>query len=388
MNLIIIPFHDWRKIQDEGFRTRDSHIMEHLTKNKKVRKILIINRPTTKLELLLKNKSKINGELIFKTNNAHLYKINECLYVHDFVSNDYYGQIIKRRKWFSEKFRDKNFIESVITSANLLEMNPFNILSFNIFASGLIKNLNSRNKIFDAYDNILKFPAYRNIREHIRSNYMEYSNCIDKWTTNSEINKDYYNKCFDVKNCSVIRNGVDIARFSQASIIPIDLKHIKDPIIGFGGKITHLFNYTLFNYLSKNNPNFTFIIIGQIIDKNTYKKINKYSNVIYLGDKKYSEYPNYIKYFNVCIIPYNVGKKEHGGDAIKAYEYIAAGKPVVSTKITGIESLNNHIEIVESKEAFLNKIRKFVTMKSFVQTKIDNQHTWAYKTDQFLDTFC
>ena len=32
---IIVSFHDWRKIQDEGFRTRDSHIMEHLTKNKK-----------------------------------------------------------------------------------------------------------------------------------------------------------------------------------------------------------------------------------------------------------------------------------------------------------------------------------------------------------------
>ena len=387
MNILVVPFHDWRKIQDEGFRTRDSHIIEHLTKNKKVTKILIINRPTTRVELLLKNKSKIHGEIIFKKNNALLYKINESIYVHDFVSHDFIGQIINGRKWFSDKFRDKYFIASVNKSIDFLQMGLFNVLSFNIFASGLVTNLKSLNKVFDAYDNILKFPTYRGIKSIVRENYLEYSNHIDKWTTNSEINKSYYFSNYDVQNCSVISNGVDIDRFAHTTITPPEIKHIKNPIIGFGGKITHLFNYTLFNYLAKNNPTFIFIIIGQIIDKNTFNKIKIYSNVLYLGDKTYSEYPSYIKSCNVCIIPYNVGEKEHGGDAIKAYEYIAAGKPVVSTKITGIERLKNHIEIVESKEAFSNKIREFVSIKSFKQTKLNIHHTWAFKTNQFLDKF-
>ena len=127
------------------------------------------------------------------------------------------------------------------------------------------------------------------------------------------------------------------------------------------------------------------MIIGQILDKNIYKKIKKNSNVKYLGDKHYSEYPNYIKSFNVCIIPFNVGKKEHGGDTIKAYEYIAAGKPVVSTKITGIFQLRDHIEIVEKNEEFSNNIRQLVENKSYKQTKISTKHTWAHKTNLFLE---
>ena len=58
MNLFIIPFHDWRKINNEGFRTRDAHLIEHFQKKNNVKRLIIINRPTTKAELLFKSYKK------------------------------------------------------------------------------------------------------------------------------------------------------------------------------------------------------------------------------------------------------------------------------------------------------------------------------------------
>ena len=55
MNILIAPFHDWRKILLEGYRTRDAKLIEELSKNKK-NIILLVNRPTTLLEILLKEK--------------------------------------------------------------------------------------------------------------------------------------------------------------------------------------------------------------------------------------------------------------------------------------------------------------------------------------------
>ena len=91
-----------------------------------------------------------------------------------------------------------------------------------------------------------------------------------------------------------------------------------------------------------DNPDFSFVFVGQILDKEVYKKIEKRDNVIFLGDKHYDIYPNYVANFDVCIIPYNINEGQHGGDSIKAYEYLLTRKKVVGTKGNGLLDLKKH----------------------------------------------
>ena len=79
----------------------------------------------------------------------------------------------------------------------------------------------------------------------------------------------------------------------------------------------------MLNDVVENTENCSFVLIGQILDRDTFNKLNKKIN--YLGDKHYNDYPMYVKSFDVCFIPYVVGEKEHGGDSIKVYEFLAAG---------------------------------------------------------------
>ncbi|MEX1382736.1 hypothetical protein [Lutibacter sp.] len=97
MNLLIIPFHDWRKSQREGFRTRDAHFIKALSKIDAVDKIIIVNRPTTHLELLYNNqKTIIQGEIILKKGRFSLYKTDHKIFVIDFLSLDIFSQVKKK----------------------------------------------------------------------------------------------------------------------------------------------------------------------------------------------------------------------------------------------------------------------------------------------------
>lgn len=52
VNVVIVPFHDYKKWNEEGFRTRDAHVCEHFSENSEIEKILVINRPTSLAEVL------------------------------------------------------------------------------------------------------------------------------------------------------------------------------------------------------------------------------------------------------------------------------------------------------------------------------------------------
>jgi len=57
IDLIIFPMHDWKKGEEESFRTRDGHLMKAFEKSARTGKILVINRPTSLPEMVLKKKS-------------------------------------------------------------------------------------------------------------------------------------------------------------------------------------------------------------------------------------------------------------------------------------------------------------------------------------------
>ena len=113
MNILLIPFHDWRKILLEGFRTRDAHFIEEFTKSKS-HKIIIVNRPTTFLEIILKRKRNlIKGKVVLSKSSFKLYEIKPNVYVIDFVSLNVFSQIYHSYIWFINQYGNDNYIEFI-----------------------------------------------------------------------------------------------------------------------------------------------------------------------------------------------------------------------------------------------------------------------------------
>jgi teichuronic acid biosynthesis glycosyltransferase TuaH len=294
MNLVVFPFHDFRKCQKEGFRTRDGHIMEHLLTAEYIDKLFIINRPINVLECIFKRISwKTEGIIIEKGFFHQIVEIKKNKYVLDCLIFNLIGTILKQKESFFDAYENRKFIEIVNRSIKRLKINNSCCLSFTLYAFKSLKLIDTKFHIFDALDNWLKIPSYKKFFHIIYKGYKSLSKSAKIWTTNSIENKKYFENEFNLKDCVVIRNGVDIDTFNQKLNMPKDMIKFKKPIIGIAAKITHLIDVKLLNKVVNNNHNYDFILIGQILDKKVFNKIS--NRIYYLGDKHYCEYPSYIQ---------------------------------------------------------------------------------------------
>lgn len=384
LNLIVFPFHSMRKNQKDGFRNRDGHFIENFVANPRAGKVLVVNRPTTYAEVVYSNTTwKTKGKVILEIRQARLVQLSDKLYAIDYLSYDILGNLRKRKNWFWQAYAHPDFISFIKQSAEFLGIKSYSCVYHNVYASSVIGLLDADVEIFDAFDNWLKFPMFKGIHNSVRKGYAAFSEKADLWITNSEENKSLYNKEFNVKNCTVIKNGVDKERFSKKFTVPDEVKKIKKPVVGFGGTITHIFNDTLFNKLVLDHPDKNFILIGGVLDKKVFGRLKKAPNLHLLGNKHYDEYPAYVKYFDICIITYHSGDKAHGGDSLKFYEYLASGKNIVSTSGNGVFKAHENVFISDDVAEFSSLLNKALATPQ-VNFEVPAELTWSHKADWII----
>lgn len=378
-DLIIVPFHDWRKSEREGFRTRDVHFINALAKHPAIGKILVVNRPSTWLELRVKKFDKdLSGDKIISKGNFELTKVADNIFVSDFKSGRFVGQILQRNRWFFKMYAHQSYVQFIKECSQKLGLSAPGMLIQNIFAFRLASELPVKNKLFDAWDNFLKFPAYKDFTEDLIHAYSQLAIHSPHWITNSLENKNLFLQEYGPEKISVIKNGVKANFVSKNNGVPDDMKDIPKPIAGFGGKISYLLNTELINQVARENPHISFVFVGQILDKETFNKIEKTPNIYFLGDKHYEEYPNYVNSFDICIVPYRIGKDQHGGDSLKVYEYLLTGKKVIGTKGNGLQDLTDYAYVVESAAEFSRELQDRTNKKQPVNPE---EHSWAKKAE-------
>ncbi len=192
-----------------------------------------------------------------------------------------------------------------------------------------------------------------------------------------------------------IPNAADFEHFgkalSQEIAVPEDMKGIPRPTIGLIGKLNERLDMELLDYLTSMKPEWSFVMIGPIYTVSKqfitrFKEITDKNNVYYLGMKSYYEIPAYLRYFDVCIIPYVIGGATEAVNPIKFYEYLATGKPVVSTPLTDVRPLEDIIRIAFNKEEFSKCIADCLTNDGnrLVKKRLAfaRQNTWRTRADE------
>ena len=386
MNLIQIPFHDLRKIEVEGHRTRDAHLMESFLKHDQIQNLLVIDRPTTLLEILMRNKPRHikHQEVLLEKKGMKLLKIKEGFFAVEWISGDFWGQIRQKKTWFRHKFADQGFIDFIHESLKVLQMQDAKLVSNNIFACDLVPKLQVEDKIFDAWDDFAKIGNYSKIKDFIKDCYRTYAAAGIPWATNAEKNKKSFENQYHLKNIAVITNGVDNKRFQPGlqRDVPEDMKPISPPIYGFGGKITHLIDPELMRQVAADNPDKNFVFVGQKMVPEILSHFSSLPNVHFLGDKHYDDYINYLANFNVCLVPYVDDEKSSGANTIKVYEYLAMGKKVVGTRANGLEDLEEFVYAAGNAAEFSEFLKPEYPNKS--EGFDTARHAWKEKANQFI----
>jgi len=371
INLVVIPFHDWKKCEREGFRTRDAHFMQEFEKHPDVDKILVIDRPISISEMVVyrRNLRVKNGELLYKKDQSYLTKISDKVYVLDIFIAEVLKPLTMKRDWTSYIFGQKNVYKSFSTALEYLGIEK----DYSLFISQplfvpLVKKITPSVFVLDALDNLLKHAMYKDVKD-LRENYQYCLEHADLVYTNSKETADWFS---ETRSDAVhIPNGVDSSKFNTLKTYPIpsDMTKISKPIIGYAGKTQEMFDVDLVEKAVLEMPNMNFVFIGQKLNPKWTEKLWKYPNAHYLGDKYYDLLPQYLSHFDICIIPYNK-KTHHNVDPIKLYEYLSMGKPVIATRVGGSITFADfpQVKVVDSPEEFIENLNYFVNMIKSEQT--------------------
>ncbi|WP_180287199.1 glycosyltransferase [Paenibacillus sp. LK1] len=167
--------------------------------------------------------------------------------------------------------------------------------------------------------------------------------------------KDYIPKCFeradliattakvmyeahknDGKPIFMCPNGADYEHFKKARVslpIPADFPDVKEgqKVVGFHGAMASWVDYSLITDIA--DKGYRVVLIG---NNALYQKNIVHPNITCLPHKDYRVLPVYIAQFDVCIVPFKLTEMIRGCDPIKYYEYLSAGKPVITTRMEEI----------------------------------------------------
>lgn len=203
------------------------------------------------------------------------------------------------------------------------------------------------------------------------------------------------------ENVYRVTNGVDLFTNHhnyETADRSISEKHdIKKPIIGYMGAFAFSpkIDYELVKQIAYSKTCWSIVIIGKIVTNEKTKELmdSLPANVYFLGEKSRDTLPLYINNFDVAIIPWNISTLAIHSNPLKLFEYLACGKPVVSTSVPDIVELANKfpqlIKIANSNNDFIERVDESLKEDNEAlkqeRIKIAEQNSWEQKTNDYID---
>jgi glycosyltransferase involved in cell wall biosynthesis len=173
---------------------------------------------------------------------------------------------------------------------------------------------------------------------------------------------------------------------------PAEIAHVNTPVIGFTGNLDpNRIDYDLLRKIAEFHTDKTLVLVGPVSSHLfTEKGLDKIPNIISTGSKPIESLPAYLQYMDAVILPFQVNQLTASIYPLKINEYLAAGKPVVSTSFSNdIRSFSSVITLVDDHESFLQALNRAVLDKQEEQIKarmaVAASNSWASRVHRFWE---
>ncbi len=181
------------------------------------------------------------------------------------------------------------------------------------------------------------------------------------------------------REIEVVPNGVDFELFCRPEYVePSDLAPIPHPRVGYTGRINTKVDLGLFRFLAEKRPNVSFVAIGPIgnlmaEESHLLKAIQQLPNCYFLGQKDVDELPHYMAHLDINTMCYSMdpGIWACNGYPLKLHEYLAVGKPVISSPLSAVCEFSDVVDIAYSAEGWLELIDKNLDPNAICSEKVE-----------------
>ncbi len=212
--------------------------------------------------------------------------------------------------------------------------------------------------------------------------------------------KKYENKLIEISNnifiiCNTLKNELNNIAKCNVRLIPngvprdwFDIKSLnfnKEKLTaGFIGALYEWIDQDLIIFSALALPNVNFVLIGPTRNSVSCNRLSKIKNISIYQDVPFREVPKAIAEFDVCLIPFKQDIVSDCADPLKLYEYLALGKPVVSS----IKCGDAPIYYGNDKELFVDKIKKALNEKNIgIRERIEfaKLFTWDTQAKKIIE---
>jgi glycosyltransferase involved in cell wall biosynthesis len=156
--------------------------------------------------------------------------------------------------------------------------------------------------------------------------------------------------------------GVDVDHYgkarSDATEVPAAVAATPGPRFGYFGVIDERLDYALISALADRFPEASIIMAGPLA-KVDPAELPKQPNIHWLGQQRYEDLPAIVKGFDVCLMPFALNEATQYINPTKTLEYMAAGKPVVSTAVADVvRNFTPIVDVAYSQDGFLDAVER------------------------------
>ncbi|HLL25537.1 MAG TPA: glycosyltransferase, partial [Kofleriaceae bacterium] len=196
-------------------------------------------------------------------------------------------------------------------------------------------HVKARAVVYDCMDELTLFQG---APPHLKEREKQLLKQSDVVFTGGHSLYEYKRETSQHKNLYPFPSSVDVPHFAQArehQADPRDQAEIPSPRVGFFGVIDERMDIALLDELAAMRPDLHLVMIGPIV-KIDPAMLPRRPNIHYLGGKTYQELPRYLANWDVAMLPFARNDSTRFISPTKTPEYLAAGKPVVSTSIRDV----------------------------------------------------
>lgn len=177
-------------------------------------------------------------------------------------------------------------------------------------------------------------------------------------------------------------SSIDAAHFAKARtaiVEPVDQALIPHPRLGFYGVVDERMDLDLLKGVAAAQPDWHLVIVGPVV-KIDPATLPNHPNIHYLGGKSYQELPSYLAGWDVALLPFARNESTRFISPTKTPEYLAAGKPVVSTSIRDVVRPYGEDKLVHIADT----VPEFVAAIATALDQTQTNDAWLNQVDTFL----
>lgn len=236
------------------------------------------------------------------------------------------------------------------------------------------------NPIVSVYDCMDELAAFKRAHSHLQEYERALFERVDLVFTGGQ--SLYEAKQNQHRSVYAFPSSIEVSHFQQARSLmwePKDQESIPHPRLGFFGVIDERFDIRLLDNLAAERPDWHLVMIGPVV-KIDPASLPHRSNIHYLGGKQYAELPAYIAGWDIALLLFARNEATRFISPTKTPEYLAAGKPVISTSIRDVMRPYGELDLVRIADTAI----EFVQAGEELLAKSQEESDWLARVDEFL----